>query len=359
MSGSVVAPNDSRQIFSVGQDGFTVRDLLDAAYFRGEVQPVWDKLLRLVACEARVADEDREPNEDAVDAAAQAFRYEHDLITAEETEDWLAARGLTLDDFSDYFTRHHWSEMLGEPVEVRPVDYFCAPQELRELLIAEVMFSGELGQMANFFSRRLAVDREAGSPAEDAHVTKQREEFLQRVGLHEKEVMDWLGKLGRDEGWLNEMLRLEAAYDRERDQVLTPQARQRELGALRLQLAVFDVEIIEFDSRDAACEALFCVRDDGMAMEEVAREGRYPFRREQLLLEEIAPDMQQQFLSVIPGEVLEPIELEGAHRLYRVVSKREPDPEDPKVRDRVEQRILERHFSAAVSKHVHWDILLG
>ena len=32
------------------------------------------------------------------------FRYEYDLITAEETEAWLANRGLTFEDFSDYFT---------------------------------------------------------------------------------------------------------------------------------------------------------------------------------------------------------------------------------------------------------------
>ena len=52
---------------------------------------------------------------------------------------------------------------------------------------------------------------------------------------------------------------------------LLPQARQRELGALRLPLTRFETEVIELESRDAAQEALFCVREDGMSMEEVAR----------------------------------------------------------------------------------------
>ena len=54
---------------------------------------------------SRRSDDGRESNDDAIDAAAQAFRYEHDLITAEETERWLADRGLTLSDFGDYFAR--------------------------------------------------------------------------------------------------------------------------------------------------------------------------------------------------------------------------------------------------------------
>ncbi len=84
-----------------------------------------------------------------------------------------------------------------------------------------------------------------------------------------------------------------------------------------------------------------------MTMEEVGAEGRYPFRREQVLLEDIAPEAQQQFLSVTAGEVLEPIESEGAFRLYRVMAKKEPSLEDAAVRQRVERRILERHFEEA------------
>ncbi len=46
----------------------------------------------------------------AVAAAAEAFRYEHDLITAEETERWLEKRALSLDDFTDYFVRQYWGK---------------------------------------------------------------------------------------------------------------------------------------------------------------------------------------------------------------------------------------------------------
>ena len=111
---SLVATNHSRQVFTVGPNSYAVRDVIDAAQFRGEMQPAWDEFLRLVACEERAGTEDRESDDAAIDTAVRTFRYDHDLITAEETERWLADRELTLSDFSDYFTRHYWGEGMGD-----------------------------------------------------------------------------------------------------------------------------------------------------------------------------------------------------------------------------------------------------
>jgi hypothetical protein len=72
------------------------------------------------------------------------------------------------------------------------------------------------------------------------------------------------------------MLAIEAAYATHCDTLLAPEARQRELMALRLRLTRFEIELIELESHDAAKEALFCVREDGMSMEEVATEGGIP-----------------------------------------------------------------------------------
>src|SRR5437016_14373770 len=77
--------------------------------------------------------------------------------------------------------------------------------------------------------------------------------------------------------------------------------------ALRLPLTRFETEVIELESLDAAHEALFCVREDGMSMEEVATEGRYPYRRADFLLEDLPVDAQHRFLSVSAGEVLQPV----------------------------------------------------
>ena len=153
--------NGGNAVFRSGDKTFTVRDLIDASAFWGELEQVWNELLRLVAAEEQANEKEMELDDSAIDQAAEAFRYEHDLITAEETERWLQARGLTLNDFSEYFVRHYWGDAL-EGVEPEAVEYASAPNELRELLVVELILSGELGRMAKRMSWRVAGSQEAG-----------------------------------------------------------------------------------------------------------------------------------------------------------------------------------------------------
>jgi hypothetical protein len=113
----------------------------------------------------------------------------------------------------------------------------------------------------------------------------------------------------------------------------------------------FETELIELESRDAAQEALFCVREDGMSMEEVAIEGRYPYRRVDFLFEDIPADLQQRFLSVSEGDVLEPAVHGDGFELCRIIKKIEPQADDSTVGLRIEQRLLDRHFSELSSKY--------
>jgi hypothetical protein len=109
--------------------------------------------------------------------------------------------------------------------------------------------------------------------------------------------------------------------------------------------------VIELESRDAAREASFCVREDGMSMEEVAMEGRYPYRRADFLLEDIPVDTQQRFFSVSAGDLLEPVARGDGFELRRVIKKIEPEPDDPSVQSRIDQRLLDRHFSELTHKY--------
>lgn len=93
---------DRKVVFVCEDHSITGQDVIDAAHFRGELEPEWKNLLRLLAAERRADEQNLEFDDDAIDAAAEQFRYQHDLITAEETEQWLAGRGLSLGDFSGF-----------------------------------------------------------------------------------------------------------------------------------------------------------------------------------------------------------------------------------------------------------------
>jgi hypothetical protein len=350
---------DRKVIFACGERAFDVRDMIDAAHFRGELESAWQDFLRLVAAEKKADEQNLEFDDATIDTAAEQFRYEHDLITAEETENWLAERGLTLSDFSAYFVRHYWGARWDD-VAPEAVDYFSAPNELRELLTSELILSGELDRMAQRLSWRVAARcGAAGQGADPQLIAAEQAGFLQRSRVGEDQLADWLERLGRDPVWFRDALETEAIYRRECDRILSRQAREREIAALRLPLTRFEVETIELDSLDAAREALLCAREDGMSMEEVAAEGRYPYRNTTVLLEEIPEDLQQKFLSVHPGEILEPIAHGDGFHLCRILGKAEPVVDDPVVKTRAENRILERHFSDLTTRHILWRALLA
>src|SRR5438270_5615286 len=337
-------------ICTCGEHEYTARDAIDAAIFRGELDVKWKEFLHQVAAESRADELELEPDESAISGAAEAFRYEYDLITAEETEAWLANRGLTLDDFADYLTREYYASTLREEIIPDEIEYSFAPADLRQSFLVELILSGELDRMTGDLIMRLAARCAGKAPPSDAIIAEKRE-FLHRNGINSAQLANWLDQLKRDSKWFDEMLAIEAAYRKHCDTLLVPEARQRELLALRLPLTRFETEVIELESLDAAHEALFCVREDGMSMEEVATEGGYPYRRADFILEDLPNDLQQRFLSVSAGDVLEPVARGEGFELWRIIKKIEPHLEDPTVKLRIGQRLLDRHFSELASKY--------
>src|SRR5689334_22183559 len=110
-----------------GDREFKTRDVIDAALWRGDLDNSWRLFSLRLEAEKRADEQDLELEDDQLDLAAETFRYERDLITAEETEQWLAARCLSLDDFSDYFARRYWGERLGEEITAPEWNYVDMP----------------------------------------------------------------------------------------------------------------------------------------------------------------------------------------------------------------------------------------
>jgi hypothetical protein len=346
--------HDGLIVCACGGQEFSARDAIEAALFRGHLHGLWRIFQQRVAAEKQAEEAELELDEEAIDAAAEQFRYEHDLITAEETEQWLATRGLNLDDFGDYFARRTCLDALGEDeVAFQELDYLAAPDDLRQIFAADLILSGDLDRMTTELSWRLAASAAVANEPPDADcIESERTSFFERSGLTPEQLLGWLQKLGRDGSWLDQQLKMESEYGRRSKSLLTPQARQRELTSLRIPLTRFEAEVIELESRDAAQEALFCVKEDGMTMQEVASEGRYPFKILSFLQEDLPDDLQQRFLSVTAGEVLEPLTRGDAFELYRITSKTEPQSDDPALHERIDNILLFRHFSELAARYI-------
>jgi hypothetical protein len=344
---------ENRVIFSRGERQFTAGEIIDCAVLRGEIDPLWDEFVRIGECDRLASEQGLEPDESAVDAAAIAFRYQHDLITAEETERWLESRGVSLGEFGEYFARKYWGRTYSGATQVPTSTYPTAAAEEKDLFLVDLILSGSLDQMAERLSYRIAAQADENS---EEGAKEERARFLTARGI--TDLAAWLAQFGRDEEWLNQMLAAEAAYRRRVAHILTEQALQKELGPLRLNLTRFELETVEVDSKDAAAEVAACVRNDGMEMSEVAEESRYPFHSSEVLLEDVPSEQQQKFLSVKAGMLFEPIPRGDGFEVWRVKTRTEPSLQDVTIRARLEKRIIDRCFNELLSKYIDWKFFL-
>jgi len=345
---------ENRVIFSRGEREFTAKEVVDCAVLRGEIDPLWDEFVRIGECDRLASEQELEPEESAVDAAAIAFRYKHDLITAEETERWLEHRGVSLGEFSEYFARQYWGRTYSGATQVPTSTYQTAAAEEKDLFLVDLILSGSLDQMAERLSYRIAAQADENS---EEGAKEERGRFLTARRI--TDLAAWLAQFGRDEEWLNQMLAAEASYRRRVAHILTEQALQKELGPLRLNLTRFELETVEVDSKDAAAEVAACVRNDGMEMSEIAEESRYPFHSGEVLLEDLPSEQQQKFLSVKAGTLFDPIPRGDGFEVWRVKTRTEPSLQDATVRTRLEKRIIDRCFNELLSKYIDWKFFLS
>src|SRR6266581_5072672 len=168
MPGTESVSHHDLVVCACGEQEYTAGDAIDAAIFRGELDKKWEKFLHVVAAENRADELELDLDESEISAAAEAFRYQHDLITAEETETWLANRGLTFDDFSDYFTREYCASAVRENISPEKVGYDSAAPDLRRSFLTELILSGDLDRMTSDLTARLAARCAGKEPATEA-----------------------------------------------------------------------------------------------------------------------------------------------------------------------------------------------
>lgn len=345
-------------VFTAGDRRFNAADIVDAAWFRGELQPLWREFLAGRAGERRAEDEGLMPDSEGLQTLSNEVRYQHELITAEETEAWLTLRNLSLDDLTNYTHRRYWRERAAPPSQTADAEYPDATPEQREMFIGDLMFGGNFDELTRRLTWRLAAPFATGptDPIFSDRLEVERSRFVQQVASDNATLAERLGRLGRNGSWLESQIELEAAFGWSCEQVCTPKNRARTLAILRLGLTHFEVELIDLESADALREACFCLTSDGLSMEELAAQEHCRVERRGILLEEFPEGQQQQFLSAQTGQVLPLITPDERFQVCRILNKREPDLADEKVRARIDEELIAAHFDNLVSKHIVWLI---
>lgn len=342
------SPRLGSQVLFVAGRTWTADDAVAFASFRGTLGDAIAATSSLVAAEERVADEEIEIRDADLQASAEAFRYEHDLISAGETEAWMRERGLTIDDFGRWL----YQRLCSVAVETRAgfASSSSIPDDFPDLLRTHLWLSGEMETIVEQLRRRIAAGSELAARGELVSPDAAMEAFMEREALDDTSLRAWLDAVGRDASWLEEICRIDVAYERLARSIATDSARARRLDSLHRSLSTVEFDLLELDSAGAAREAFLCVHDDRLPLAEVARDAGFAVLRREVSMEELG-SVAERLASVAEGSVVGPFETEGRFCLYHVLRKRSPSLSDPAVRRRIDSLILDEYFADLTARH--------
>lgn len=356
-----VAP-DHRIVFRFDGQPFTVKDVIDSAWLAGELNGAWAALLAAEHCEQIATEQGLESDDEVLQTFSEEFRYEHDLLTSEETERWLRHRDLTEDDFVNYFLRRYWRGLAESAPAESPLrsaedvlvgTYPSASFEHKQALRADLWLSGELDRLAKRLAWRIVALAHASSESIEA-MKEARGKLLTRHGWDDESMADALSQLGRSEAWLESELKIDVAYAQVLDRLLTRQSRGHELQLRRLGLTRVEMETLQFRTADAVREALLCLENSETSMDELAHECGAAKSFRCLFIENCADSIQHALWSAIPGQYLSLEQSKESFSICHIIGKQEPCLEDEEVRSRIDAKLKEAGFADLAGKSIRW-----
>lgn len=326
------SPPSSRTIlFEVDGRRYSWDDVVLAAKVWGDWAGVEQETREGLACLAHAEETGEEPDPGAVEAAAAAFRYARDLISAEEMEAWLAERSLGVEAWSDHLRRR----VLRESWEARLADlvarYPATGEEVEEVARDEAVFSGAMAGFAAKLAGRAAASvagrastRNPGAPVAD-------------VPLDPSIVAA-----------------LDEAFRRFAERAVTPRGVRDRLEAHRLDWVRLEGLAASFADAEVAREAALSVREDGTPLAAVVEAAHGTVQEVRVFLDEVKPPLRDPLLGARRGDLVGPVCRDGAFVLVWVRDKVLPSLDDAAVRRRAEQAVLDRAVEAEVARWVRW-----
>lgn len=317
-------------VFAVDGTPYLGGDVVLAAKRWGAWTSLEEQARQGIACLRRLVDRGEALAAGDLESVAQEFRYDRNLISGQEMEAWLERWALTLDEWTDYLRRSvlrgAWADQLPHVVAAYPP---CRT-EIDRCLHAEAICSGRFEGWA----RELAGRASAWARA-------------------------------REEGWLPEdvesgdraqtLERIDAGFQRFRDEILRPEAVREQIATHQLDWIRVDYRCAEFPTRQSAGEAALCVREDGMTLDEVAARAHVSAEDTRGCLEDLEADLRTHLVGARPGELIGPLGRGDRFVLVLVRDKALPSSEDPETCRRAEARFLQSAVDRESSGRVRWS----
>jgi len=352
----------SRSVFEDRGRTYTLGHVFAAAAFGGWTGGFWKELEDGLACAAYAGDEGFEIDTVELQESADRFRYQRNLVTAEETERWLSDHDVDEDDLVGWLERRYWLERFTREERRIGDSYTPAPSVITDVLWPEVVFSGCLGPLAIPLARRFAADAAAHdngqAAAGDDPSAAAAEAFFERAGCGPEGLAAWLAGNRCDERWFRELLGLELPYLRACADALSPERCSAALESRRLDLMRIGFRTACFPTERQAREALLCITDAGESFTDTVRRAGAQAEEQSLLLEDAPETFRAHLLSTARGEVILARGPQNESLIVQVIDKTPPSITDAQVRARLQPVLVAQYFDPLVETHVRWAVPL-
>jgi hypothetical protein len=317
-------------LFAIENQDFGWDEIVIAAEFWGEWQPFVKTVRQSLACLRHAAKTGQLPRTAEVREAATAFRYAHNLISAEEARSWLGRWQMSVEEWMNCLRGQLLRDRAGrlsEIVAANPV----SDEEVAEVIKSYAVCSDRLDEWAVKLAGRAAVAARSG-----------------RFDARERPAIGSPRDL---------VSHIETEFERQRKEALTPKLIETKIADHRLDWIHFDCRYVWFPEKRIASEAAWCVTEDGMTLDEVAYDARSVVQRWNFYLDEIEAPVRPHFLAARAGDWLGPIKMIEGFPLFSIVAKTMPAAADPQIRERAEQAIVASSMRQAISERVKWATL--
>jgi hypothetical protein len=349
-----------QSVFAVGQAGYSGAAVVLAAKCWRDWAGLEQETHEGIACVLHARASQENPSEEEVEAAADAFRDARGLQAALDAEHWLAQRQLTFDAWMKYMRRcvlrTKWVSRLQELVSQYP----ASQKRLNRNLRVVGMCSGHFARFARKLAGRAAVHerirQQSATGDGGQNLEGERRVVILPSSLEAKnaQLLDLSQHELAQQG--QQIADLESSFGQFRVQVLAPADVQNQVSSRHLDWIRIEARTLSFHEETAAREAATCVREDAEGLEAVAARVRTPLRHECFYLEELDPDLQPAFLSACADDLIGPLPGGKEFKIDQIVKQVMPSVQDPDVRARAEQVLLEKAITFELQARVSWQV---
>lgn len=342
-------------VFQFDDESYAWSDVLACAEFTGQLRPILASLRAGVVAEEKVRGGNATIAEESLQNSANELRYNLNLITVDETEQWLVTRQLTLSDLNDFLFRRACAEAMGASASTASDGQI----EVMPLLWPELVFSGLASALTMTFLNRLAARKLpfSGTVPQPDEMAAAKLRFCRREEIDPGEFSQYVERSMVLKESVDFQLQLDIYHERRAGFRLSEKELALSLAAARAGLFQAHYEYVAYQAKEAAKEAFLCVSADGESVSEVAGRSHGRYVEAHSIMSEVVPiELRSRFATCGHGECLPPESVgDGTEFVVaRLITKTEPSLEDPEVCSRLHQQHVRDLLNATINDRVRW-----